>query len=187
MPFHVCRSHVHCLPVILYTIFSIFLLKSSGRFMKILIAIILSTIYFAAPCQPCASFFFEPKKIEWLRYNARGIQEGTLIYSISAQSLKNNSPNATVNVQLYDRNAKLLNTGSYSVKCLGQYINVDMRFFIPAQQVEQYMSPTAKMTCPWHAGCWTGRLLVKKTRGTSPCSRGQARRMSARLRHRVAE
>jgi len=112
---------------------------------KILSAVILSAIYFVAPCQPCASYFFEPKKIEWLRYNTRGIQDGTLLYTISAQSLKNNPANATVNVQLYDRNKKLLNTGNYSVKCLGQYVSVDMRFFIPAQQVEQYMSPTAKM------------------------------------------
>jgi len=113
--------------------------------MKLLIAIILSTIYIAAPCQSCASYFFEPKKMEWLHYNARGIQDATFLYAISPQSLNNNSSNAIVNVQLYDRNKKLLNTDNYSVKCLGQYINVDMRFFIPAQQVEQYMSPTAKM------------------------------------------
>lgn len=112
---------------------------------KILFAIILSVIYSLAPAQQCTSYFFEPKKIEWFHYNARGIQDGTIIYTMASQSPKNKAGNSSINVQLYDANQRLINTDNYSVKCMGQHISVDMRFYLPAQQVEQYMTPTSKM------------------------------------------
>lgn len=112
---------------------------------KILIAIIFSAIYSVAPCQQCASYFFEPKKIEWFHYNARGNQDGTIIYTMLPQSIKDKAGNAGIKVQLYDVNQKLINADSYTVKCQGQHISVDMRFYLPAQQVEQYMTPASKM------------------------------------------
>ncbi|MBS1749186.1 MAG: hypothetical protein JST63_04735 [Bacteroidetes bacterium] len=112
---------------------------------KIVAVIIFSAIYTAALCQQCASYFFESQKMEWFHYNARGMQDGTIIFTVLPQSVKNKSGNASINFQLFDVNQKLLNTDNYSVKCLGQHINVDMRFYLPAQQVEQYMTPASKM------------------------------------------
>lgn len=83
--------------------------------------------------------------MEWFHYNARGVLDGTIIYTMLPLSVKNKAGNASINIQLFDVNQKLLNTDNYIVKCLGQHMSIDMRFYLPAQQVEQYMTPASKM------------------------------------------
>jgi len=91
--------------------------------------------------QHCSSYFLLGKKtIQFDTYNKRNDKTGFVVYKISNASSKGNGGTSQVNMQVFDKNKKLLSTYSNAVKCGGDVLLMDMKFFIPQQQAEQYGS-----------------------------------------------
>lgn len=98
--------------------------------------------------QKCGSLYFSPgkKNIQFANYTKHGDDDGQIVYRISNISTKGSTGSSQVNVQIYDKLHKLIGTNNCNVKCNGNVLLLDMKFFLPQQQVEQFKNAAAKET-----------------------------------------
>ena len=110
---------------------------------KLLLIFSFIPLYVCAFSQHCTNYFLGKKTIQSDNYNKRGDNDGFIIYRISNVVTKGNTVTSQVNAQLFDKNKKLLSNTNNIVKCTGDVLLVDMKLFIPQQQIEQYGSGEA--------------------------------------------
>lgn len=96
--------------------------------------------------QKCGALYFSSNKknIQLANFTKRGDDDGQIVYKISNISSKGNITTSQVSVQAYDRLQKLISTNNCNAKCNGNTLLLDMKFYIPQQQLEQFKNTSAK-------------------------------------------
>lgn len=96
--------------------------------------------------QKCGSLYFSTgkKNIQLASYTKRGDDDGQIVYKISNVSVKGNTSSSQINVQLFDKLQKLIGVNTCTAKCNGNTLLLDMKFFLPLQQVEQFKNTAVK-------------------------------------------
>lgn len=98
--------------------------------------------------QKCGSMYFSTtkKNIQFASFTKRGDDDGQMVYKISNVSTKGNVSSSVINVQIYDKLQKLIGTNNCNAKCNGNTLLLDMKLFVPQQQIEQFKNATIKET-----------------------------------------
>ncbi|MCC6288726.1 MAG: hypothetical protein IT249_12665 [Chitinophagaceae bacterium] len=98
------------------------------------------------PAQKCGSLYFSlgKKNIQLGNYTKRGENDGQIVYKISNISTKGNTITSLINVQIYDKLQKLIGSNNCNAKCNGNVLLLDMKFFLPQQQIEQFKNTSTK-------------------------------------------
>ncbi|MFT3947952.1 MAG: hypothetical protein QM763_13360 [Agriterribacter sp.] len=96
--------------------------------------------------QKCGTLYFSSgkKNIQLANYTKRGEDEGQIVYKISNISTKGNTSSAQINVQIFDKLEKLIGSNNCNVKCNGNVLLLDMKLFLPQQQIEQFRNASVK-------------------------------------------
>jgi len=112
----------------------------------LLLAILLPCLHFCAFTQDCNSFYLfqNNKKEELTIYSAKGDANGTLVYNISNVSVKGNNRTAIVHTDLLDKKGNSVSKEVANVKCTNGVMLMDMRLFLPHQQIQQFEIAKAK-------------------------------------------
>lgn len=100
-----------------------------------------------ANAQDCTSFYLfrNNKTVQLAVYNKKGNPNGTILYHITAQSVKAPAASAALHTSLLDKDGKMLNRSSSIVKCNNGILMMDMGLFLPQQQTEQFNKEQAKI------------------------------------------
>lgn len=96
--------------------------------------------------QKCGSLYFSnaKKNIQLASFTKRGVDDGQIIYKVSNISTKGNTSTSQISVQVFDKLQKLIGSNNCNVKCNGNVLLLDMKLFLPQQQIEHFNSPTVK-------------------------------------------
>lgn len=111
-----------------------------------MLAFVLPFLHFYAFTQDCNSFYLfqNNKKEELTIYSAKGDANGTLVYNISNVSIKGNNRVATIHTDLLDKKGNSVSKEVANVKCSNGVVLMDMRLFLPHQQIQQFEITKAK-------------------------------------------
>jgi hypothetical protein len=108
---------------------------------RLLLIVFLIPPYIFAFSQHCTNYFLDNRKtVQFNNYNKRGDRDGFVVYKVSNVVIKGNTVTSQVNAQLFDKNKKQLSNSNNIIKCTGNVLMVDMKLFMPQQQIEQYGS-----------------------------------------------
>lgn len=96
--------------------------------------------------QKCASLYFSSNKknIQLASYTRRGDDDGHVLYKISNIVVKGNTSTSQINVQIFDKLQKLIGTTNCNAKCNGNTLLLDMKLYLPQQQLEQFKNTAPK-------------------------------------------
>ena len=75
--------------------------------------------------------------------NKNGKESGKMVYTISNTKKNGSTTTATINSQFVDANGKTITKGTNDAKCENGIMQLNMKTFIPAAQLEQMKSGTA--------------------------------------------
>ena len=84
--------------------------------------------------------------IEMTTYSKKGNENGRQVYAISDVTNNNGSVSSTVNSEVFDKNGKSIAKATNKILCNKGVLMMDMKMFIPAQQMEQLNNADAKGT-----------------------------------------
>ncbi|PVD51843.1 hypothetical protein DC498_12385 [Terrimonas sp.] len=113
---------------------------------SLLFTIFLTIAFLELAAQKCGSLYFSSgkKTIQLASYTRRGDDDGQIVYKISNISVKGNTSSSQINVQIFDKLQKLIGSNICNVKCNGNILLLDMKFFLPQQQIEQFKNAAIK-------------------------------------------
>jgi hypothetical protein len=116
--------------------------------LKVLVC--LAVVLFAAgsKAQECKNLYYlqAGKTIEMTTYSKKGNENGKQLYTISEVTNNNGSTSSTVNSEMFDKNGKSVAKATNKIICNKGVLMMDMKMFIPAQQIEQINNADAKGT-----------------------------------------
>lgn len=95
--------------------------------------------------QDCSNYYFlqNDKTIEMTVSNKNGKESGKMTYIISDSKKNGSSVTATINSEFVDAKGKSISKATNNVKCENGLLQMNMKTFIPAAQMEQMKSGTA--------------------------------------------
>ncbi len=98
--------------------------------------------------QDCKSLYYlqNHKTVEMTIYNKKGDESARQIYSISDVKNEGSSLSSTVNAEMFDKKGKSIAKASDKIQCTGGTLKIDMKMFIPSQQMEQIKNVEATAT-----------------------------------------
>lgn len=110
------------------------------KVMRLSFVLILCLLLNRSVAQNCASYpiFQNNKTITWGNFTKRGDANGSIIFKTSNVNQKSGSVTATVKAEVFDKRHKSINSTINSVKCENGIVMMDMRFYLPQQQSEQF-------------------------------------------------
>lgn len=113
---------------------------------SLLLTLILPFMHFYAFAQDCNSFYLfqNNKKEELAIFNTNGDANGTLVYNISNVSIKGNNRTAIIHADILDKKGNSISKEVANVKCSSGVVLMDMRLFLPHQQIQQFDIAKAK-------------------------------------------
>lgn len=96
--------------------------------------------------QNCSSYALlqNGRTLTWTDYTKRGDVNGSIVSKTSGVIQKGNMLTATVKTEVFDKRNKSVNTTLSYVKCEAGVLMMDMRFYLPEQQREQFNRPGAQ-------------------------------------------
>ena len=77
-------------------------------------------------------------------YNKKGNENGKQVLTISDVNKAGSTVTSTVNSEMFDKNGKLIAKASNKIQCDAGVIMMDMKMFIPSQQMAQMKNAEAK-------------------------------------------
>lgn len=98
--------------------------------------------------QDCANYYYlqNTKTIEMTISNKNGKESGKMTYVVSDSKKSGSSVTATINSEFVDAKGKTISKATNNVKCENGVMQMNMKTFIPAAQMEQMKSGTANAT-----------------------------------------
>ena len=98
--------------------------------------------------QDCSTFFYlqNDKTIEMTVSNKNGKESGKMTYVISNAKKTGSTTTATISSEFVDAKGKSIAKGTNDVKCENGVMQMNMKTFIPAVQMEQMKSGTGSAT-----------------------------------------
>lgn len=98
--------------------------------------------------QDCANYYYlqNNKTIEMTISNKNGKESGKMTYIVSDSKKSGSSVTATINSEFVDVKGKTITKATNNVKCENGVMQMNMKTFIPAAQMEQMKSGTATAT-----------------------------------------
>lgn len=95
--------------------------------------------------QDCANYYYlqNNKTIEMTISNKNGKESGKMTYVVSDSKKNGSSVTATINSEFVDVKGKTITKATNNVKCENGVMQMNMKTFIPAAQMEQMKSGTA--------------------------------------------
>lgn len=95
--------------------------------------------------QDCANYYYlqNDKTIEMTISNKNGKESGKMTYVVSDSKKSGSSVTATINSEFVDAKGKTISKATNNVKCENGVMQMNMKTFIPAAQMEQMKSGTA--------------------------------------------
>lgn len=98
--------------------------------------------------QDCANYYYlqNNKTIEMTISNKNGKESGKMTYVVSDSKKSGSSVTATINSEFVDAKGKTISKATNNVKCENGVMQMNMKTFIPAAQMEQMKSGTANAT-----------------------------------------
>ena len=101
--------------------------------------------------QDCKSLYYlqSNKIVEMTIYNKKGDESAKQIYSISEVKNEGSSVSSTVNAEMFDKNGKSVAKTSDKIQCSGGILKIDMKMFIPSQQMAQMKNAEATATAAY--------------------------------------
>ncbi len=89
--------------------------------------------------QDCKTLYYlqNNKSVEMTIYNKKGNANGKHVYSISDVNKAGLTATSIVNQEMFDKDGKLVARTSNKIQCEGGAVMIDMKMFIPSQQMEQ--------------------------------------------------
>jgi DUF3108-like len=116
--------------------------------MKVLLCFAVVLVAAGGKAQECKYLYYlqSGKTIEMTTYSKKGNENGKQIYSVSDVTSNNGSTSSTVNSEMFDKNGKSIAKSTNKIICNKGVLMMDMKMFIPAQQIEQINNADAKGT-----------------------------------------
>jgi hypothetical protein len=109
--------------------------------------IFLFTIFFAAGsiAQDCKNLYYlqSGKTIEMTIYGKKGNLNGRQVYTVSNVSNTPTGVSSTINSEMFDKTGKSIAKATNNMVCNKGALMMDMKMFIPAQQMEQMKTADA--------------------------------------------
>lgn len=102
--------------------------------------LILCFLYQNTGAQNCVSYpiLQDNKIITWGTFSKRGDANGSIVSKTSNVVKAGNTVTATVKTEVFDKKNKSINSSTNYVKCDNGVVMMDMRFYVPQQQSEQF-------------------------------------------------
>lgn len=102
--------------------------------------------YIQAFSQKCGQLYFSSakKNIQLASFTKRGDDDGQVVYKISNIAIKGNTGSSQIDVQIFDKLQKIIGYNTCIAKCNGNTLFLDMKLFLPQQQLEQFRNTTVK-------------------------------------------
>ncbi len=121
------KNHAHLL--LLQTIFN----------MKKTVTLLIICFWQTSYAQDCKSLYYlqNNKSVEMTIYSKKGNVNGKHVYTISDVNKAGPSVTSTVNSEMFDKDGKSVASTSNKIQCEGGAVMIDMKMFIPSQQMEQ--------------------------------------------------
>ncbi|HEU4862064.1 MAG TPA: hypothetical protein VFT15_19605 [Chitinophagaceae bacterium] len=116
--------------------------------MKLITAFTLLFLRVSLFSQDCANYYYlqNNKTIEMTISNKNGKESGKMTYVVSDSKKSGSSVTATINSEFVDAKGKTISKATNNVKCENGVMQMNMKTFIPAAQMEQMKSGTANAT-----------------------------------------
>ncbi|MFT3746988.1 MAG: hypothetical protein QM768_01670 [Agriterribacter sp.] len=113
---------------------------------NLFVVIVLLFISIQLYAQKCSSLYFSSgkKNIQFASYTKRGDDDGQIVYKISNVATKGNTITSQINVQIFDKIQKLIGINNCYAKCNGNVLLLDMKLFLPQQQIEQFKNTSVR-------------------------------------------
>jgi len=113
--------------------------------MKLITAFILFFLSGNLFSQDCANYYYlqNNKTIEMTISNKNGKESGKMTYVVSDSKKNGSAVTATINSEFVDAKGKTITKATNNVKCENGVMQMNMKTFIPAAQMEQMKSGTA--------------------------------------------
>ena len=113
--------------------------------MKLITALILFFLSGNLFSQDCANYYYlqNNKTIEMTISNKNGKESGKMTYVVSDSKKNGSAVTATINSEFVDAKGKTITKATNNVKCENGVMQMNMKTFIPAAQMEQMKSGTA--------------------------------------------
>src|SRR5687768_16773652 len=119
-------------------------LQKKGNMKKITILLAICC-WKTGDAQDCTGLYYmqNNKTVEVTIYNKKGNENGKQVYTISDVNKAGSTVTSTVNSEMFDKNGKSVARASNKIKCDGGVMMMDMKMFIPSQQMEQMKNAEA--------------------------------------------
>lgn len=113
--------------------------------MKLITALTLLSLSGNLFSQDCANYYYlqNNKTIEMTISNKNGKESGKMTYVVSDSKKNGSAVTATINSEFIDVKGKTITKATNNVKCENGVMQMNMKTFIPAAQMEQMKSGTA--------------------------------------------
>lgn len=110
------------------------------KVVRLFLVLILCLLLNRLVAQNCASFTVlqNNKTITWGNFTKRGDANGSIIFKTSNINQKASAITATVKAEVFDKRHKSINSTVNYVKCENGVLMMDLRFYLPQQQSEQF-------------------------------------------------